>query len=90
MATISEVHKTYRLVEKDGRRCQVTVVYEDTFYGGQEADYCGIIANFCIDIETISLSGKRVVSKVGFCSIGHVPRRYKQWFKLEADPCSHS
>ena len=90
MATISEVKKTYRLVEKDGRRCQVVVIVPDSYYGGEEADGCGYKARYCIDIETISLSGKRVVSKVGFCGIGHVPRRYKQWFKLEADPCSHS
>jgi len=72
----SIVRKTYAVVDPEGRYCsaEVTTDYDST-------DVCGHDATLGIDIETISVRGRRVVSHQGFC-YKHYPRRYRAWFSI--------
>ena len=83
------ITKTYTLVDPDGRGCAALEYTERMNAAGDDivegVVNCNIPPILCINIETVQVTGKRYMSKVGFCAV-HSPSKYKRWFKMEATP----
>ncbi len=73
---IAEVKKTYRLVENDGRSCNLT---------DGDGYLCDIEVLYSFDIETITVSSLHRVNKIGFCRY-HMSGKYAKWFGLSYYP----
>ena len=77
------VSKTYTICDPSGRVCLAEILVTHFSPDGDEPSQepCCTPADLGINIDTITMSGKHNISRIGFCT-QHIPRKYRDWFKI--------